>query len=286
MADEFGGAPVSADDFGGVPLDPDEAKIQSFKESHPMVYGALKGVFNTAEPMPGIMALEGPVAQAVETAARGGLATAGDFISKLFAHPKVVQAMKDQAMTLVKEIPMVKSTLQTGKTLNTIRDVAGDILHQQAMEEIPTIAPKATPGIPKVQPIDQALANLRTKLENKGWLKPGYNLGEEPHGSYPERFDEGSGAPTVQSVTPKIKVVKTLPSSAGDASTLAKVLHTGGITSEQAGTMTKDQWGMAAKAAGLDPSMDSEAIKRTLFELGRRERAMAAAKALQSEMTQ
>jgi len=47
--------------------------------------------------------------------------------------------------------------------------------------------------------VDHLLDNLRKKLEREGALKPGKHLGEEPHGSYSARFDEGSGAPVVDS---------------------------------------------------------------------------------------
>lgn len=72
------------------------------------------------------------------------------------------------------------------------------------------VAP-AEPAAPRT--VDEMLQNLRSAIEEKhpDVLTPGKHLGEVPHGSYKERWDEGSGAPTIQStVKPKSSAVRTV----------------------------------------------------------------------------
>src|SRR5579863_1534606 len=54
----------------------DEQTLESFKQEHPYTYGALRGLFNTADISPGMMAVPGstvePAVSAVGAALRGG----------------------------------------------------------------------------------------------------------------------------------------------------------------------------------------------------------------------
>lgn len=82
-----------------------------------------------------------------------------------------------------------------------------------APQPVSTMPPPApAPAAPPARPsLDSSLANLRSKVEAKypDSFKAGKNLGEASHGSYPERYDEGSAAPKMPA--PGTRVLKTVP---------------------------------------------------------------------------
>lgn len=82
-----------------------------------------------------------------------------------------------------------------------------------APQPVSTMPPPApAPAAPPARPsLDSSLANLRSKVEAKypDSFRSGKNLGEASHGSYPERYDEGSAAPKMPA--PGTRVLKTVP---------------------------------------------------------------------------
>lgn len=74
-------------------------------------------------------------------------------------------------------------------------------------EDLPA-KPEAPTEITPPPAVNDLLGKLRLKLEQQGMLKPGYHLGEEPHGTYSERWDEGAPTPTVKATTGRTTVLR------------------------------------------------------------------------------
>lgn len=119
---------------------------EQFKAEHPTVYGVMKALFETAEPQPGIMAMEGPASALVQAAGKSAPG-AGDFISKVLNHPKTVAAMKDAALEWLKELPGVRGTMATAKAASKVKDVIGDVRAAQALEDLPIHIQAAPPEV-------------------------------------------------------------------------------------------------------------------------------------------
>ncbi len=201
--------------------DPELHDINAFKENHPYIYGTLHALFNDATPAPGIMAVEGPLGAAVQSATKAGGQTAGQFVDAVLQHPKTIAAMKDAAMEWLYSIPAVKAIAKTAKGVSTIKDVIDDVRGAQAVSEVPMAAPAASPGTPVRPPLapkpavvdiseqvapkeappsdlTQKLNELLRKVKIEGGFDPDRPLGEVKGGRYPNRF-AGDDSPIINS---------------------------------------------------------------------------------------
>lgn len=123
------------------------------KENHPYIHTAL-GMLKTAEPNPGVMAVEGPLGAAIQTATKAGGESAGAFFSKILGHPKTLAAMKDAAMEFVQEIPGVKTAVKAKQALGTIREVMNDLKAGEVQPPaLPIEAPPVGGGTPLRPPL-------------------------------------------------------------------------------------------------------------------------------------
>lgn len=164
-----------------------------------------------------------------------GVKEAGSTALDILSHPKVIGAMRDAAIELGKEIPGVKTLIKTGKAFSAGKSVLDDIRGARASAEIPNGPPPlpeeaASPAAPPQLPesahaeapqsppsVDDLLSTLRKKIYEKYpdiAPPPGKHLGELAHGSYPDRWDTGSNAPTIESTAPQPKAGAAAPSAA------------------------------------------------------------------------
>ncbi len=93
---------------------------------------------------------------AVGSALRSGGPAAAQFVKEVLEHPKTVTAMKDAAVAWVKELPGVKATIQTAKSVGSVKDVIDDVRAARAVAEVPTAAtppPLPPNGVPLRPPL-------------------------------------------------------------------------------------------------------------------------------------
>src|SRR6185369_5720718 len=74
-------------------------------------------------------------------------------VREVLEHPKTAAAMKDAAVAWVKELPGVKATVQSVKSLGNIKDVIDDVRGARAVSGLPTAQPpQPAPGSMTIQP--------------------------------------------------------------------------------------------------------------------------------------